>query len=198
MQAAQTQASLPSNAYLTRHLVFENFFNAEECEQIAFADLTVYQAEISYHLPEEASLIQLNLRHRNALNKALPRLPKYEWIYARLIHKIHELNQKYYHFKLSSLSEPQILEYQNTGFYGTHVDIGTDALSTRKLTLVVFLSPASAYTGGDLVIKPAGVNIPNQQGNLVVLPAYMPHEVQAVTQGVRRTLVTWVLGECFR
>ena len=80
--------SLSANPYLTRHLVFEHFFSAEECEQIAFADLTVYQAEVNYTLPENASLSQVNLQHRNALNKAVPRWPQYEWIYARLIHKI--------------------------------------------------------------------------------------------------------------
>jgi len=187
-----------ANPYLTQHLIFEHFFNAEECEQIAFADLTVYQAEVNYTLPENDSLSQVNLQHRNALNKAVPRWPQYEWIYARLIHKIHELNQAHYHFKLTSMSDPQILEYQNTGFYGTHVDIGTGELSNRKLTLVAFLSPPSDYTGGDLVIKPAGIAVPNQQGNLVVFPAYLPHEVQPVTQGIRRSLVSWILGACFQ
>lgn len=190
--------SAPAHTYLTRHLLFERFFSTEECEQIAFADLAVYQAEVNDTLPEKTSVSQVNLQHRNALNKAVPRLPKYEWIYARLIHKVHEVNQAYYHFKLTSMSDPQILEYQNTGFYGTHVDIGTGELSNRKMTLVAFLSPPEDYQGGELVLKPAGLTVPNQQGNLVVFPAYLPHEVQPVIGGIRRTLVSWILGASFQ
>ena len=134
------------NACLSQEFVFENFFSVEECEQITYLDLTVYQAEVNYHNPEK-SLSQLNLKHRNALNKAIPRRPEFEWIYGRLIHKLHQVNRDYYHFDLRSMSDLQLLEYQNTGFYGTHVDIGTGAISNRKLTMVTFLSSPEDYEG---------------------------------------------------
>lgn len=199
MQATQPFSGLShSTSYLHRHLIYEKFFSPEECEQISYLDLSVLQAEVSYHMPEKANPSQINLKHRNALNKAIPRLPRYEWIYGRLINTIKAVNAQYFHFELTGLSDPQILEYQNTGFYGTHVDVGIGELSLRKLTMVVFLTPPEEYKGGELILKPYGGIVPAQQGTLVIFPSYLPHEVCPVTQGIRRTLVTWILGPCFK
>lgn len=197
MQAIQTASGfIRSESYLHRHLLYENFFNPEECDQISYLDLNVLQAEVSYQLPEKANPTQLNLKHRNALNKAIPRLARHEWIYGRLINTVKEANERYFHFELTSLSDPQILEYQNTGFYGTHVDVGTGQISLRKLTMVAFLTPPEEYQGGELILKPYGGPLPAKQGSLVIFPSYLPHEVRPVRQGIRRTLVTWILGPC--
>lgn len=197
---SETHISAPPDqvSYLTRHVLYENFFSPEECDQIAYLNLLVLQAEVNEHLDEFSKTGQLNLRHRNALNKAIPRQPRYEWIYGRLIHRLNFVNAHYYHLALMRMTEPQILEYQHTGFYGTHVDLGMGEISNRKLTLVAFLTPPQEYSGGDLILKPAQYVVPQQQGSLVIFPSWIPHEVKPVTAGIRRSLVSWVIGPCVR
>jgi len=82
--------------------------------------------------------------------------------------------------------------------YGIHID---NALMGNKnymmgtdLSVTVFLSPASSYTGGELVIK-----IPHNEqavkldyGAFVIYPFISLHRVERVTQGVRLAAVTWV------
>jgi predicted 2-oxoglutarate/Fe(II)-dependent dioxygenase YbiX len=185
-------------SHLTRHVYAERFFSPEECDQIAYLNLSVQQAEVNEHLEDAPRRGLLNLRHRNALNKAIPRRPEYEWIYARLIHRIQFVNDYYYRLAVTRLTDPQILEYQHTGFYGTHVDLGVGEISHRKLTMIAFLTPPDEYEGGELMLKPAQYTVPQPQGALVIFPAWIPHEVKPVTAGIRRSLVTWVIGPCVR
>ena len=37
-----------------------------------------------------------------------------------------------------------------------------------------------------------------QQGDLIIFPSYMLHEVKPVTHGERNSLVTWITGEQFK
>jgi PKHD-type hydroxylase len=82
--------------------------------------------------------------------------------------------------------------------YGTHIDNtlmgGKNYMMRTELSVKVFLSPASSYTGGELGIKSPY----NEQavkldcGALVVYPSTSLHRVERVTQGVRLAAVTWV------
>lgn len=82
--------------------------------------------------------------------------------------------------------------------YGTHIDTalmaGENYMMRTDLSVTMFLSPASSYTGGELVIEsPHGEQaVKLDCGALVVYPSTSLHRVEMVTQGVRLAAVTWV------
>jgi PKHD-type hydroxylase len=89
-------------------------------------------------------------------------------------------------------------KYESGMKYGTHIDNalmgGKNYMMRTDLSVTVFLSPASSYTGGELVIK----SLHKEQavkldcGALVVYPSTSLHRVERVTQGVKFAAVTWV------
>ena len=82
--------------------------------------------------------------------------------------------------------------------YGTHIDTalmgGENYMMQRAISVAMFLSPASSYTGGELVIEsPHGEpSVKLDAGALAVYPSTSLHRVELVTQGVRFAAVGWV------
>lgn len=81
--------------------------------------------------------------------------------------------------------------------YGTHIDnalMGGNYMMRTDLSVTMFLSPPSSYTGGELVIEnPHGEQaVKLEAGALVVYPSTSLHRVEVVTQGIRLAAVTWV------
>lgn len=190
-----------SPLYLTNYVVLPEVFSPAECREIVYANLPTSQAHVSRFkgkINEGSTSNVLQMQSRNTKVKSVPRYPEYQWLYDRLNEKVRFVNQQCFRFKLKRLTNLQILEYENTGFYGTHLDIGTGETSRRKISVVVFLTPAEEYEGGQLIMKPAFTPISPTQGSAVFFPSYIPHEITPVTRGVRHTLVTWVLGPAFK
>ncbi len=87
--------------------------------------------------------------------------------------------------------------YQEGMYYGTHVDnaiMGTENLMRSDLSLTLFLSDPTTYTGGELVIE----NTQGEQafkldaGSMILYPSTTLHRVEPVTKGERLAAVTWV------
>jgi PKHD-type hydroxylase len=82
--------------------------------------------------------------------------------------------------------------------YGAHVDdavMGPSGQQYRSdISITVFLSPASDYDGGELVIDTAfgqqQVKLP--AGDAIVYPSSSLHHVADVTRGERLVAVTWL------
>ena len=135
------------------------------------------------------------IRHSNV--RWLRRTPDTYWIYARLMERILDLNDRYWRFDLDLLSDDiQYGEYAEGGHYAWHLDLGGDNLSTRKLSFSVQLSDPDEYDGGELELNLAHSTVvaPRTQGTLVVFPSFLVHRVAPVTRGVRRSLVSWASG----
>jgi len=98
----------------------------------------------------------------------------------------------------------QFTEYRasNNGHYDWHQDVWLESTRPydRKLSVVVQLSAPDAYTGGDFEFfglqNPAAQFAP--RGSLLIFPSFLQHCVRPVTQGLRRSLVTWVEGPRWR
>lgn len=188
--------ALSSEQYLTNFVCLENVFSPEDCQRLIYIDIPASQAHVTRF--KGSTFNQLQMNSRNTKVKAIARTPEHQWVYDRLIQYVQYVNRECFHFRLQKLTEPQILEYENTGFYGCHLDIGTGDTSRRKISMVVFLTPPEQYEGGQLILQPHFPAIVQKQGSAVFFPSYLPHEITPVTSGVRHTLVTWVLGPCFR
>lgn len=187
---------LPSFSHLTDYVLIPDLFSPEECQEIIYAPLPATQAQVIKY--DEVSFHQLSLEQRNTKVKAIIKAPAFEWIYQRVIQQVHAINHQYYQFEIKDMSHLQLLEYENTGFYDSHVDIGTGESSNRKISMVAFLSERSDYEGGELLLKPGYPELPQSIGSAVFFPSYILHEIRPVLSGIRHTLVTWVLGPCFK
>jgi PKHD-type hydroxylase len=130
------------------------------------------------------------------------------WLYERIAQRIATANAAYFEFDLTGLIEPvQFLKYTTgkgerpDGHYSWHVDFGEGSMSTRKLSMVIQLSPGDAYDGADFTIASAfGHQRLNyrEQGAAFAFPSWSPHMVGPLTRGVRYALVAWVHGPRFR
>lgn len=183
-------------SFMNSFVQLPELFSPAECQQIIYLNQPATQAQVVAFRGENEN--ELHLTMRNTKIKNVMRLQENRWIYERVIEKIREVNTRYYGFLLQQLTDFQVLEYENTGFYDTHVDIGTGETSRRKLSLVLFLTPRDEYEGGELILKPNFPALPQTLGSAVVFPSYIPHQIKPVTKGVRHTMVTWVIGPCFK
>jgi PKHD-type hydroxylase len=75
-----------------------------------------------------------------------------------------------------------------------------DGSSPRKLSLILQLSDATEYEGGELQLKDSSDHtaVERKKGHLIAFPSYLLHRVTPVTKGIRRSLVVWISGPAFR
>jgi PKHD-type hydroxylase len=100
--------------------------------------------------------------------------------------------------------ELQFTEYRanNNGHYDWHQDVWMESPRpyARKLSVVVQLSAPEEYKGGEFEFF--GIQSPGAafagRGSLLIFPSFLQHRVLPVTDGIRRSLVTWVEGPNWR
>jgi PKHD-type hydroxylase len=134
--------------------------------------------------------------------------PECDWLYERIALRAQWANAEHYEFDLTGLIEQvQFLKYtveadeKPNGHYSWHVDFGEAAMATRKLSMVIQLSPPEAYDGCDFsMMSDRGLQQLNyrEQGAAFMFPSWTPHMVGPITRGVRYALVCWIHGPRFR
>ncbi len=100
--------------------------------------------------------------------------------------------------------ELQFTEYPASkhGKYDWHHDVWLESPRPfdRKLSLVVQLSDPGDYEGGQFEFF--GIEAPGDRfaprGSLLIFPSFLQHRVLPVTEGLRRSLVSWVEGPRWR
>jgi len=126
------------------------------------------------------------------------------WVMERLTGAVAAANRALFGFDIEDSAESaQIACYgaERQGHFGWHSDIGDGRLAARrKLTIVAQLSPAGAYDGGALEIRPSAqtVTADRAQGSVTLFPSYLLHRVTPVTAGARFSLTLWSHGPGFR
>ena len=127
-----------------------------------------------------------------------------QWVFDKLAAICDRVRQNWYPFSLSGFAEPiQITQYlaSEGGHYDTHRDFGGDAMSNRKLSIVMLLNPETEFEGGNLEV----LAIPGEdktvkqiaQGSVIAFPSWELHRVTQVTKGERWSLVCWISGPPF-
>jgi PKHD-type hydroxylase len=107
-------------------------------------------------------------------------------------------NERFRSFTLArAIRRPEFARYETGMSYGLHLDApiqGGRPPVRADLSVTVFLSDASEYEGGELVIHTRtgeqAVKLP--AGHTVVYPSDTLHRVSTVTAGERLVAVTWV------
>ncbi|MFT5508917.1 MAG: PKHD-type hydroxylase [Hyphomicrobiaceae bacterium] len=126
------------------------------------------------------------------------------WVFQRLLTTFATTNRDHFDFALEEFAERmQVAWYEAlpADFFDWHIDTGSGALAARrKLTMVVQLSEAESYSGGELQTNVDGhVRVASRSvGSGLVLPSFMLHRVSPVTHGDRYSLTLWSHGPAFR
>jgi PKHD-type hydroxylase len=127
-----------------------------------------------------------------------------QWVMERLIDLVRKANRDQFEFDLTEFAEsPQVAIYKSSesGHFSWHSDIGSGtAAGRRKLTLVLQLSDAEAYEGGELEIMPGAqiLTASRAQGCASIFPSFTLHQVTPVTNGTRYSMTVWAHGPAFR
>jgi PKHD-type hydroxylase len=189
------------NEYLTAVAQFPGVLSADECRWLIDLPLPASEAAVEVRdggvsaTDEAVSRIDHGVRRTRI--KSIPPGAESLWVFNRLGELVNRVNQAIFHFQLDQQLSVDVLEYDPSGYYDWHIDIGPGILSTRKLSLVTFLTPPDAYEGGNLCFMDKGEPLRLPQGTTVIFPSYMLHKVEPVTAGNRHTLVSWAHGPSF-
>lgn len=125
-------------------------------------------------------------------------------IVSRLMSFVNASNRSNFGVDIVAPFDLQFTEYHavNEGHYDWHQDVWleSDRPFARKLSLVAQLSSPTDYQGG--VFEFFGLNSPGAvfagRGSILIFPSFLQHRVLPVTQGCRRSLVTWIEGPNWR
>ena len=132
-----------------------------------------------------------------------------DWIFFRLNAVIEGINNRYYNFDLNGYDSFQYTVYhgKEKGKYDFHMDTTMDQNKTdndcRKLSMTFLLSePNKDFKGGEFQINDSeeknARTIPMNKGDIILFPSFMLHRVKPVTEGIRKSIVVWVVGPKFR
>ena len=178
---------------------FQNAFSEEELTRLydLLESLQYQDATTIGNQDEKISEV------RSSKIKWIPQTNNWQWLYQKLFNMIEEANGTLWNFDLFGTNEfIQYTEYlaSDQGHYDWHQDIGPGGPSLRKVSLVVQLTEAEEYEGGDLQIWPGGNiwTVPKGKGNVAIFPSYMMHRVTSMTSGVRKSLVLWAGGQHYK
>lgn len=187
------------NDYLTAVGQFPNVLTAEECRWLIDVPLPSADAAVELRVSDavDQSVSRVDYGFRRTRIKSIPPNPECLWIFERLGTVAGRANRETFRFQLDGQMSVDVLEYDPSGYFDWHVDIGAGIFATRKLSMVTFLTPPEAYEGGNLCFMDRGEPLRLAQGTTVLFPSYLLHKVEPVTRGTRHTLVSWAHGPSF-
>jgi PKHD-type hydroxylase len=195
------------NPFRTCIGVFEekNFFTGEEIKKIRDlkSTLVMDNAKVLRHTengrnPDDGKL-------DNTIRKSeigwIPGNEHTQWLYAKVVDKVTQINQQYFGFSLTDIELMQYAVYPEGGHYDKHIDTlpPGPGCTVRKLTFTIQLCEGESYQGGDFVTytNDPGMSWSRDAGTMLVLPTYQLHQILPVTQGTREALVGWMHGPSF-
>lgn len=167
--------------------------------------------ECEYYSPSEGSIgYSGDTQNNNYRNSELRWIDKQDpnskfiadliWSYG------HQANREAFGFNIDYLKDIQYTIYrgEENGKYDWHHDTfwGNPSTYDRKVTVVMQLSDPSEYEGGEFEFdnqypQPNPLDF-RKKGTVICFPSFIPHKVNEVTKGVRKTLVGWIEGPKFR
>jgi PKHD-type hydroxylase len=173
--------------------VFEDGFSPEACSKLiesCESQLETRKAFIAN------SKLDTNIRDVNKIE-----LPHHRGIGATLAGMALLANKQAWKFDVSSQNQTEYLKYDVDGHYVSHIDTVMNPESieeTRKLTTLAFLN--DDFEGGRFYIQVGNQREypPQKAGTTIVFPSFILHGVEPVTKGIRRSVVTWLVGPWFK
>lgn len=170
----------------------ETRLSAAQCDEIAGIGQHCERSEPTVVGEERLSAHRLGRVHM------IPDTRETAPVYRLLWEVAADASARHYGLTVTGITRmPHYVEYTpGYGHFHWHNDYSHEAAdSPRKLTVVVQLSDAAEYQGGDLEVFNVGSEtLPREHGTIVCMPSFVPHRVSPVTAGVRRIIVAWIAG----
>lgn len=181
------------------YLVIKNYLSSEECENII-------QRGNSLSIHKATTFSGDSGDYRNSRVGWFNRIDDYD-----IVNMIFEAGllfcRNVQYFDITYVNDIQYTLYEgskeNAAKYDWHFDtyFSSAQIFDRKISFVLQLSNPDEYVGGDFEFQsPYEELIPEAKtkGTAIVFPSFIPHRVTGVTEGVRKSLVSWIEGPKFR
>jgi predicted 2-oxoglutarate/Fe(II)-dependent dioxygenase YbiX len=174
---------------------FENALTAEDCTSI------IAQVEGK----TDGQEAKIDTGKNEIVNKEIRdvkrvSLPTFQGVGAMLAGAGLSANSQAWNFSVTHANQCDYLKYDIAGHYHSHVDtsINPHKQETRKLTILAFLN--DDFEGGRFYLQIGHLKTypPQQRGTVIVFPSFLLHGVEPVTKGIRRSIVTWLVGPWFK
>lgn len=106
-------------------------------------------------------------------------------------------NKEIWNFNVTHANQAEFLRYDHQGRFTAHIDSILDEVGSqemRKLTCILILN--NDFEGGKLYLQYGkDKTYPSQEpGDVIIFPSYLLHGVEPITSGIRRSIVTWLVG----
>lgn len=126
-----------------------------------------------------------------------------QWLFQKFSFVASQINQEHFLYDIEFLEAFQYTVYrgEEDQHYSWHIDaFDVYQPTVRKISASIALSDSTSYEGGEFEIVPNGiidkpVSINMDKGDVVFFASWMPHRVKPVTQGIRKSLVAWIMGK---
>jgi len=154
-------------------------------------------------------------------------IPDFHWSTGFVWHYVTKANRENFLYDLENIqsSSTQYTVYGEGQFYNWHQDQGIDGFykpdvlpgqsdpqlnatdfilrnteRVRKLSFSLQLSDGDEYEGGQFQLMNGSsiVTAPKKRGTLIVFDSRAPHRVRKVKNGIRKSIVGWVVGPRWR
>ena len=133
-----------------------------------------------------------------------PRFESIKPLLLKVVDAIMGVSQEVFYCTLAGVDPIQFAAYESGDYYQDHIDSSMDM--PRAMSASVLLSSPLDFKNGDLCFKnlnpidekdkmPEGIPVPLEQGEIVVFPSLLLHQVTPVTKGTRYSLVLWSFTE---
>jgi hypothetical protein len=176
------------------YVLIKNAFSKEGCQKI----ISQFEKDLNNLQP---ALVSGDVLNKNLRNSEKILMPNYKGLGATLTGIGFQANGKMWKFKVTHSNQSEFLRYNKNGHFVEHVDSfldKVDNLETRKITTVLFLN--DDYEGGRFFIKTGTEKTypPIESGDVICFPSFILHGVEPITNGIRRSVVNWLVGPYFK
>lgn len=125
------------------------------------------------------------------------------WLFEKFAQLAAQVNQDHFLYDIEFLESFQYTVYrgEQNQHYTWHMDSFDGYSPTeRKMSASIILSDPETYEGGEFEIVINGVitepvSLKPKKGDVIFFASWMPHRVKPVTEGVRKSLVAWIMGK---
>ena len=120
------------------------------------------------------------------------------WIYSRLEHWMHTVNNKHMGFHQLQIGEPaQFTMYSKKDHYDWHSDSSYEFSkepTVRKMSMSTLLNDPKEFKGGEMQLVDHKKTIALKQGYAIFFASFITHRVLPVKKGIRISMPMWFGG----
>ena len=171
-------------------------FSIDECNKII---------DLGQNLPQRDARIGGPVRQEGKKNykirkTAVAWIPfkQAHWMYARVEHWMHIVNNKHMGFYQLQLGEVgQFSSYSKKQHYDWHTDSNYEMSkepTVRKMSMCILLNDPKEFKGGEFQIVDHKRTLSLKQGYAIFFASFIPHRVLPVKKGTRHSLTMWFGG----